>query len=328
MFLGISLKGKPTIIVKRLETYTMHTMWKGSISFGLVNIPIKLHTATEDKDIKLRTLHNKCHAPIKYEKICTVCEQEVKPEDIVKAYEYTKGKFVVLDQEDLEKLRKENEEKAVEIIDFVKMEEIDPIYFDRSYYMSPNEGGGKAYSLLRKALQESQKVGIAKIIIRSKEQMAVIRVYENTLVMETIHFPDEVRRAGDVPNVPSDDKVTDKELATAIMLIDQLTTEFEPEKYTDEYRTALLELIEAKRTGQETVTPTAKETPSNVTDLMAALQASIDRTKPRNETGVKKETAVKRETALKKDTGLKKDTIAKKPAAPRKKASPKVKKEA
>jgi DNA end-binding protein Ku len=328
MFLGISLKGKPTIIVKRLETYTMHTMWKGSISFGLVNIPIKLHTATEDKDIKLRTLHNKCHAPIKYEKICTVCEQEVKPEDIVKAYEYTKGKFVVLDQEDLEKLRKENEEKAVEIIDFVKMEEIDPIYFDRSYYMSPNEGGGKAYSLLRKALQESQKVGIAKIIIRSKEQMAVIRVYDNTLVMETIHFPDEVRRAGDVPNVPADDKVTEKELATAIMLIDQLSTEFEPEKYTDEYRTALLELIEAKRTGQETVTPTAKETPSNVTDLMAALQASIDRTRPTKETAVRKEPALKTQTAEKKETTPKKESIAKKPAAPRKKAAPKVKKEA
>lgn len=311
-----------------MENYTMHTMWKGSISFGLVNIPIKLHTATEDKDIKLRTLHNKCHAPIKYEKICIVCEQEVKPEDIVKAYEYTKGKFVVLDQEDLEKLRKENEEKAVEIIDFVKMEEIDPIYFDRSYYMSPNEGGGKAYSLLRKALQESQKVGIAKIIIRSKEQMAVIRVYENTLVMETIHFPDEVRRAGDVPNVPADDKVTDKELDTAIMLIDQLTTEFEPEKYTDEYRTALLELIEAKRTGQETVTPTAKETPSNVTDLMAALQASIDRTKPRSEGAGRKEPAVKKETAIKRETAAKKETIAKKPAAPRKKAAPKVKKEA
>jgi DNA end-binding protein Ku len=299
----------------------MHTMWKGSISFGLVNIPIKLHTATEDKDIKLRTLHNKCHAPIKYEKICTACEEEVKPEDIVKAYEYTKGKFVILDSEDLEKLRKENEEKAVEIIDFVKMEEIDPIYFDRSYYMSPNESGGKAYSLLRKALQESQKVGLAKIIIRSKEQMAVIRVYENTLVMETIHYPDEVRRAGDVPNVPADDKVTDKELSTAIMLIDQLTSEFEPEKYTDEYRTALLELIESKRTGHETVTPAAKETASNVTDLMAALQASIDRTKPRKETAIKKETAVKKETSVKTAT-------AKKPAAPRKKAAPKVKKEA
>lgn len=313
---------------KKIGDFPMHTMWKGSISFGLVNIPIKLHTATEDKDIKLRTLHDKCHAPIKYEKICTVCEQEVKPEEIVKAYEYTKGKFVVLDQEDLEKLRKENEEKAVEIIDFVKMDEIDPIYFDRSYFMSPNEGGGKAYSLLRKALQESQKVGLAKIIIRSKEQMAVIRVYDNTLVMETIHYPDEVRRAADVPNVPTDDKVTDKELDTAIMLIDQLTTEFEPEKYTDEYRTALLELIDSKRNGQETVTPTTKETPSNVTDLMAALQASIDRTKPRKESIGKSESAEKKVTAIKKETAVKKDTIVKKPAAPRKKAAPKVKKEA
>ena len=276
----------------------MHTMWKGSISIGLVNIPIKLHTATEDKDIKLRTLHNKCHAPIKYEKICSVCEEEVKPEDIVKAYEYTKGKFVVLDHDELEKLRKENEEKAVEIIDFVKMEQIDPIYYDRSYYMSPSEGGGKAYSLLRKALLESQKVGLAKIIIRSKEQLAVIRVYENILVMETIHYPDEVRKAGDVPSVPSEDKVTKRELDTAILLIDQLTTEFEPEKYTDEYRTALLELIESKRNGQETVSAATKEVASNVTDLMAALQASIDRTKP------------------------------KKAVAPRKKVAPRVKKEA
>lgn len=295
----------------------MHTMWKGSISFGLVNIPIKLHTATEDKDIKLRTLHNKCHAPIKYEKICTVCEEEVKPEDIVKAYEYTKGKFVVLDNEELEKLRKENEEKAVEIIDFVKMEEIDPIYFDRTYYMSPNEGGSKAYSLLRKALQESQKVGLAKIIIRSKEQLAVIRVYENTLVMETIHYPDEVRKAGDVPNVPAEDKVTDRELDTAIMLIDQLTTNFEPEKYTDEYRTALLELIESKRTGQETVTAATKEITSNVTDLMAALQASIDRTKPNKTTSPALKPAATEKAKPKKTA-----------AAPRKKAPAKVKKEA
>ncbi|WP_042457455.1 non-homologous end joining protein Ku [Neobacillus dielmonensis] len=299
----------------------MHTMWKGSISFGLVNIPIKLHTATEDKDIKLRTLHNKCHAPIKYEKVCTVCEEEVKPEDIVKAYEYTKGKFVVLDEEDLEKLRKENEDKAVEIIDFVKMEEIDPIYYERSYYMSPNEGGGKAYSLLRKALQESQKVGLAKIVIRSKEQLAVIRVYENTLVMETIHYPDEVRKASDVPNVPAEDKVTEKELDTAIMLIDQLTSEFEPEKYTDEYRTALLELIESKRQGKEFVTAAAKDTPSNVTDLMAALQASIDRTKPGKAASTE---------GRKVATGTDVPKAAAKPAkaAPRKKAPAKVKKEA
>ncbi len=273
----------------------MHTIWKGSISFGLVNIPIKLHSATEDKDIKLRTLHKKCHSPIKYEKTCPVCDEEVKQEEIVRAYEYTKGKFVILEDEDLNKLKKENEEKAVEIIDFVKMEEIDPIYYDRSYFMSPSDGGGKAYSLLRKALQESEKVGLAKIIIRSKEQMAIIRVYENSLVMETIHFPDEVRSAADVPNVPTEDKVTEKELDTAIMLIDQLTSSFNPEKYTDDYRNALIELIESKRSGKEIVTPIEKEQKSNVTDLMAALQASIDKTKPKQTTEApkKKRTTVK-----------------------------------
>ena len=278
----------------------MHTIWKGSISFGLVNIPIKLHAATEDKDVKLRTLHKECNSPIKYEKVCPVCDKEVNNEDIVKAYEYTKGKFVVLEEEDLEALKKENEDKAVEIIDFVKMSEIDPIYYQRSYFMSPNESGGKAYSLLRKALEESQKVGIAKIMIRAKEQLAVIRVYDNTLVMETIHFPDEVRKTLDVPNVPEEDKVTDKELDTAIMLIDQLTTEFEPDKYKDDYRTALLELIEAKRTGKELVTPTEKEPVSNVTDLMAALQASIDRTKPEKKEPTKKKKAAAKPKAKEK----------------------------
>lgn len=287
------------MVFKNGESH-MHTIWKGSISFGLVNIPIKLHSATEDKDIKLRTLHKKCHSPIKYEKTCPVCDEEVKQEEIVRAYEYTKGKYVILEDEDLEKLKKNNEEKAVEIMDFVKMEDIDPIYYDRSYYMSPSEGGGKAYSLLRKALQESEKVGLAKIMIRSKEQLAILRVYENSLVMETIHFPDEVRSAADVPNVPADDKVTEKELETAIMLIDQLTTTFDPEKYTDDYRTALLELIESKRTGQEIVTPKEKEQKSNVTDLMAALQASIDKTKPNQETEAPKKKRVVTKTKVKK----------------------------
>lgn len=277
----------------------MHTMWKGSISFGLVNIPIKLHSATEDKDIKLRNLHKECHSPIKYEKTCPVCEKEIRNEDIVKAYEYTKGKFVVLEDEDLEKLKQENEDKAVEIMDFVKIQEIDPVYYNRTYYMSPGDGGGKAYSLLRKALETSDKVGLAKIIIRSKEQLAVVRVYENTLVMETIHYPDEVRKAADVPNVPAEDKVTDKEIDTAIMLIDQLTTEFKPEKYNDDYRTALLELIEAKRTGKDIVTPVEKEPAANVTDLMAALQASIDKTKPADAETKKKPAAKKKRASTK-----------------------------
>lgn len=272
----------------------MHTIWKGSISFGLVNIPIKLHAATEDKDIKLRSLHKKCHTPIKYEKKCPVCEEEITADEIVKGYEIASGKFVILEDAELEQLKKATEEKAVEIIDFMKMEEIDPIYYNRSYYMSPNEGGMKAYGLLRKALVESNKVGLAKIVMRSKEQLAIIRVYQNTLLMETIHFPDEVRNVEEVPNVPAEDQTSEKELDTAILLIDQLTTTFQPEKYTDDYRSKLMEIIDSKRTGQEMVT-VAEKKPTNVTDLMAALQASIDRTKPVEE----KKTTRKRKATTK-----------------------------
>jgi len=257
----------------------MHTMWKGTISFGLVNIPVKMHAATENKDVKLRQLHKECESPIKYEKVCPVCDREVKNEEIVKAYEYVKNKFVVLNDEDLEELRKEQTDKAVEIVDFVKLEEIDPIYFEKSYYLSPNEGGSKAYGLLHTALSESGKIGVAKMMIRSKERLAVIRVYENTLVVETIHYPDEVRNVQDVPNVPETIETVKKELDTAKMLIDQLTTEFDPEKYTDEYRTALLDLIDEKKDKAEVTTAKDQPMPDNVTDLMSALQASLDRAK-------------------------------------------------
>lgn len=261
----------------------MHTMWKGTISFGLVNIPVKMHAATENKDVRLRQLHKECQSPIKYEKVCPVCDKPIEQEEIVKAYEYAKNKFVVLDEEDLAALQKEQEDKAVEIVDFVKLEEIDPIYFEKSYYLSPNEGGIKAYSLLRNALEETGKIGVAKMIIRSKEQLAVIRVYQNTLVAETIHYPDEVRNVADVPNVPEASANSEKELETAKMLIEQLTTVFEPEKYTDEYRTALLELIEQKKNNEETTTPVATEkgkpTTEGATNLMDALQASLDRAK-------------------------------------------------
>jgi len=276
----------------------MHTMWKGTISFGLVNIPIKLHAATENKDIKLRQLHEECKSPIEYKKRCPVCEREVESQEIVKAYEYAKNKFVVLDAEDLETLKKEQEDKAVEILDFVKLEEIDPIYFERTYYMSPNEGGSKAYGLLRKALTDTGKIGVAKIIIRSKEQLAIVRVYQNTLVMETIHFPDEVRQSKDVPNVPEETELSKKEVSTAVTLIDQLTAEFDPEKYKDEYRTALLDLIEAKRNNEEVTTAADKPKPDNVTDLMEALEKSLEKTK-----GTKKKT-----TKRKSNAGSKKKT--------------------
>ncbi|UTE74701.1 Ku protein [Rossellomorea marisflavi] len=275
----------------------MHTIWKGSISFGLVNIPIKLHSATEDRDIKLRSLHKECHTPIKYEKVCPVCDKSVGQGDIVKGYELTKGKFVVLEEEELGGLKEGYEERAVSIQDFIRMDEIDPIFYDRTYYVSPEDGGKKAYSLLRKALSESGKVGIAKFIMRSKEHLCVIRVYDKTLVMETIHYPDEVRPSSDVPNVPAEDDITSKELETATLLIDQLTAEFNPENYKDEYRERLMALIEGKQTGEEVVTPAERAPRDNVTDLMAALQASIDTSKPQPTSQPKKKTTKKKAKA-------------------------------
>jgi len=282
----------------------MHTMWKGTISFGLVNIPVKMHAATENKDVKLRQLHKECESPIKYEKVCPVCDREIENDEIVKAYEYAKNKFVILDEEELNALKKEQGDKAVEIMDFVKLEEIDPIYFEKSYYLSPNDGGSKAYGLLRSALNDSGKIGIAKMMIRSKEQLAVIRVYENTLVVETIHYPDEVRDVQEVPNVPEEVETAKKELDTAKMLIDQLTTEFEPEKYTDEYRTALLELIEQKKNNEETATAkdVKPKTPTGADNLMDALQASLDKAK-KEKPKPKQPQKKKKPTARKKKTG-------------------------
>ncbi|GAA0436001.1 Ku protein [Lentibacillus halophilus] len=262
----------------------MHTMWKGTISFGLVNIPVKMHAATENKDVKLRNLHKECETPVTYERVCPNCDRDVKNDEIVKAYEYAKNKFVVLDDEELENLKKEQKDKAVEIMDFVELDEIDPIYFEKSYYLSPDESGVKSYGLLRSALKDTGKIGVAKMMIRSKEQLAVIRIYENTLVVETIHYPDEVRDVQDVPNVPEADNADAKELDTAKMLVDQLSATFDPEKYNDEYRAALLELIEQKKNDEDVTTATEKPKPDNVTNLMDALQKSLDRAQDDNQT--------------------------------------------
>ncbi|MBM7094533.1 Ku protein [Bacillus sp. H-16] len=258
----------------------MHTIWKGTVSFGLVNIPVKLHAATENKDVSLRQLHKECHTPIRYDKVCPHCEKEVEKEDIVRGFEYSKEQYVIIEENELKEIQKAQSERSVEILDFVDLNEIDPIYFDKSYFLSPNEGGTKAYVLLRQALEESGKIGVAKIMIRAKEHLAVLRVYKNTLLMETIHFPDEVRAADQVPGIPEENDLSKKEVTTAKMLIDQLTTTFEPEKYTDEYRQEFMKLIETKRNGKDVVTARKpKLDTSNVTNLMDALQESIENTK-------------------------------------------------
>ncbi|WP_349410212.1 Ku protein [Pseudalkalibacillus sp. SCS-8] len=270
----------------------MHTMWKGSISFGLVTIPIKLFAATENKDIKMRQLHKEDHSPIKYEKKCTACEETLEQKDIVKAYEYEPNKFVELEKDELEALAKE-QTKSIEIMDFVHLSEVDPIYFDRSYFIGPGENGAKPYSLLKTAMEESGKIGIAKVMIRSKQHLAVVRVYDKGLLLETIHFPDEVRNIDLVPEIPEEIDLNEKELKMAVQLIEQLTTEFDPENYKDDYREALMEAIQSKVKGEQI--KVAKQRPkADVVDLMDALQASIDDTKPKKK---KKKTTTRKKKA-------------------------------
>ncbi|USG67725.1 Ku protein [Brevibacillus ruminantium] len=252
----------------------MHTVWKGSISFGLVNIPVRMFTATEERDVRFRQLHKECHTPIRYAKMCPHCEKEVNAEDIVRGFEYEKGNYVIITDEDLEAITPETR-RAIEIVDFVDLSEIDPIYFDKSYFLSPQETGDKAYTLLREAMKETGKIAVAKVTMRNKESLAVIRLYQHCIMMETIYYPDEVRPVSQVPALPEADiTLAENERKMAAELINNLTTTFDPVKYKDEYRSDLQAMIEKKKEGKEVaVAPSAPR--ANVVDLMQALRESL-----------------------------------------------------
>lgn len=252
----------------------MHTVWKGAISFGLVHVPVKMFSATEDKDVSLRYIHKECGSPLSYVRKCPVCDREVAWEEIGKGYEYEKGKFVIFDKDELDALTEEST-KTIAILDFVDLKEIDPIYFQKTYYLSPDQAGAGAYGLLMEAMRQTGKIGVAKISIRSKSSLAAIRVLDNCLSIETMFYPDEIRPVTQVPGLPEAAAVSDKELEMAKLLISQLSTPFEPGKYTDDYRQRMLDLIAGKVAGEEIrVAPARAE--ANVIDLMAALQASIE----------------------------------------------------
>jgi DNA end-binding protein Ku len=208
---------------------------------------------------------------------CPTCDKEVEWEEIARGYEYEPGRFVVFEKEELDRLNGEVN-KEIKILDFVDLAEIDPIYFQKTYYLSPGDTGTNAYSLLMESLKQTGKIGIAKVSIRSKSSLCCIRVIDNCLVMETMFYPDEVRAITQVPNLPEQVNVNDKELSMAKMLIDQLSTPFDASKYKDDYRAAFMEAIEHKIAGEEVQTsPQVKKT--NVIDLMSALQASLEAAK-------------------------------------------------
>ena len=254
-------------------------VWSGAISFGLVNVPVKLMGAVSPKDVRFNQLEAGTGARIKQKRVSAETGEEVPFDQIVKGYEISPDNYVVIEPQELEALDPKAT-RSIEIEDFVDLDQIDPLYFERPYYLVPDKGGAKAYALLLEAMKESKKVGIARLVLRTKQYLAAIRPLGDALVLETLLYPDEVTLPDEVEGLPRDDvEIQDRELKIARQLIESLSTEFEPENYRDEYRERVLELIEQKAEGKQIVTQPATEEPTKVVDLMAALEASLAQAK-------------------------------------------------
>jgi DNA end-binding protein Ku len=252
------------------------SIWKGAISFGLVNIPVELHTAVRSEArISFRQLHKKDLSPIKYDRLCAKEEKSVPWDEIVKGYEYTKGKFVVLEEEDFKAATVESS-KTIEIQDFVKSDEIDPRFFEAPYYLLPQKGGDKAYALLREAIRSTGMVGIGMVTMRTNSQhLVAIKVVEDALVMEIMRYADELVDTSSF-TFPSAENVREAELRMAEQLVNTLADSFQPEKYSDTYRENLMRIINAKLKGRKIEVEEPEEPEAtNVIDLMARLQESL-----------------------------------------------------
>ena len=277
------------------------SIWKGSIAFGLVNIPVELYSAVSSSEgrVKFRQLHQKDHAPIKYDRVCTKEEKTVPYEEIVKGYEYSKGKYVIMEEEDFRAAAIEST-KAIDIQEFVDSSEIDPRYFEQPYYLLPQKGGEKAYALLREAIRKTGKVGIGNVTLRSNSMHFVaIKVVENSLVMESMRYADELVDTSSF-EFPGEENVRPTELQMAEQLVGTMAGEFEPEKYSDKYKDNLMEIINAKLKGQkiEVAEPEEPEA-TNVVDLMARLQESLSRGKKKGASKTEAEAEAEAETTTK-----------------------------
>ncbi len=274
-------------------------IWSGAISFGLVNIPVKLYSAVKRQTVRFHQLDSADNTRIQQKRVNPNTGEEVPYEQLVKGFELSPDRYVVITPEELETVEPEKT-RTIDIEAFVELEQIDPIYYDHPYYLAPGPGATKAYGLLLKALEDTDRVGIARVVIRSKEALVAIRPHENVLTMETMLFGDEVvspSQLGELPD-PSEIKAGKKEIEMARQLIESLSTDFDPDAFRDSYRDRVLEMIEAKSEGQEIEVQEAPEAPAEVPDLMAALEASI--------AGAKRQGGQR-----KKPSSTKKDTSAK-----------------
>src|SRR6266481_3783485 len=270
------------------NVFVMRAIWKGSISFGLVNIPIALYPATKREELKFRLLRKSDLSPVNYKRVAEKDGKEVPWNQIVKGYEYEKGKYVVLKDEDFERVDVEATQ-TVDIQDFVELNEIDPIFFYKPYYLEPQKGGDKAYVLLRDALKDSKKVGIAKVVIKTREYLAGVKPEDGALVLELMHFADELADISKL-HIPKKVEVGQREMNMAKSLIGSMSSKWSPEKYHDDYREALMEVIEEKvEAGGKEIEEKPKKAPkpTKVIDLVSVLQKSLE------ETGAKRKTTAK-----------------------------------
>jgi DNA end-binding protein Ku len=277
------------------------SIWTGAISFGLVSVPVKLYSATSPKTVRFHQLHAADGVRIQQKRICPADGQEVAYDDLVKGYEIAPDRYVVVEPEELAALEPVKT-KTIEIEDFVEQSEIDPVFYDHPYYLAPATGGAKPYRLLLDAMREEGKVGIARVVIRSKEQLVALRPLGDVLAMTTMNFVDEIVDASQLEELPGDEvATTDRELAVARQLIGSLAGPFEPEKYHDTYRETVLGMIERKAQGEEVaVQPVAEQPAPQAPDLMSALQASLDQVRARTGGGDGDGAAPKEEPAPRK----------------------------
>lgn len=279
----------------------MRALWKGAITFGLISIPVRLYSAVSEKGLKFHLLHDEDGGRIKYQRTCSKCGKEVTWDDIVKGYEYSKDHYVQFTDEEMAAVDLDTV-RAIDVVSFVPLESIDPIYFNKTYYVAPEPSGLKAYKLLQEALEAEQQVGIAKVALREKEHLATVRIMDRdgrpVFVLETMYWPDEIRE----PEFEELDKkitVRDAEVKMARQLVQQLADDFRPEEFKDDYREALEELVNKKIEGEEiTVAATPEEEPTKVVDLMEALKASVEEAKKRRApAGTKKKTTKRKASA-------------------------------
>src|SRR5215211_7038761 len=249
-------------------------IWSGTISFGLVSVPVRMFSATESKELRFHFLDRRDLTPIGYDKVRKDSGEAVPSEEIVRGFEIDKGRYVALEDEDLDRLDIELTH-SIDICDFVDLDEIDPIYFRKAYYLAPQEGAEKPYRLFVKALEETGKVGIAKVVIRNKQHLAALRAHDGVLILETMYYADEIRQP---ESVNGQGKLPDAEVEMAKSLVQNLSDTFKPDKYDDNYRKELLQLIRKKAKGQKLPEPQEDED-AEVVDLMAALRESVERTR-------------------------------------------------